>query len=310
MSKSSLRNVIGEYIVNLGDKDDKVLVVNADLSGTCRNRSFTEKYPNRSFNVGIAEQNMISFAAGLASEGYKPYTFTMAPFLSMRACEQVRTDVAYGKKNVKMIGVYAGVSGGISGATHWALEDVGIMASIPNIAIFEVSDAYMAQKVMDYSIDYDGPMYIRCGVEPTEDLNMNAEIYLGGSRLLLDGNDGAIICSGVVVQYALEAAKIIKARSGKSIRIIDMYSIKPIDVEAVLCAANTGVVIVAQDHNVIGGLGSAVAKIIAENGLSVKMKILGIDDCFFPMAHASYLYRQLKLDTNGLVSTFSSMMEI
>ena len=140
-NKSFLRNVIGEYMTHLGDVNERVVVVNADLSGTCRNKNFVNKYPNRSFNTGIAEQNMVSFGAGLACEGFVPYVFSMAPFLTMRACEQCRTDVAYGNRNVRMIGVYAGVSGGISGATHWAIEDCGIMTSIPNIAVFEVSDA-------------------------------------------------------------------------------------------------------------------------------------------------------------------------
>ena len=117
-----------------------------------------DKYPERSFNVGIAEQNMVSFAAGLACEGFKPYVFSMIPFLTMRACEQCRTDVAYGNRNVKLIGVYAGVSGGISGATHWGIEDCGIMSSIPNIKIFEVSDANLAKSVLDYSILDKSPL--------------------------------------------------------------------------------------------------------------------------------------------------------
>lgn len=120
-NKSFLRNVIGEYMAELGERYNDVVVVNADLAGTCRNKSFVEKYPERSFNTGIAEQNMVSFGAGLACEGFKPYVFSMAPFLTMRACEQCRTDVAYGNRDVKMIGVYAGLSGGISGATHWAI---------------------------------------------------------------------------------------------------------------------------------------------------------------------------------------------
>lgn len=310
-NKSFLRNVIGEYMTHLGDVNRRVVVVNADLSGTCRNNGFVNKYPNRSFNTGIAEQNMVSFGAGLACEGFVPYVFSMAPFLTMRACEQCRTDVAYGDRNVRMIGVYAGVSGGISGATHWAIEDCGIMTSIPNIAVFEVSDANQAKRLLDFSLEYDGPMYIRCTVEPT--LNIYSEtisIQKGGSNTIVDGDDGAFLCSGVTVQYAIEASKLISKETGKRIRVIDMYSIKPIDKEAVISAAKTGNIIVAQDHNVYGGLGSIAATIVAEEGLSTKLKILGVRDSFVAMAHAGYLYHQFGIDGEGLRNSMLEMLKL
>lgn len=301
MGKSFLRNVVGEYMTTLGEKNEKVVMVNADLSGTCRNGSFVEKLPARAFNTGIAEQNMVAFAAGLAYEGFIPYIFSMAPFLTMRACEQVRTDVAYGKKNVKMIGVYAGVSGGISGATHWALEDVGIMRSIPGITILEVSDAVEARKLLDISLNHEGPVYIRCGVEPTEDIYGDVEKFeIGGSKTVIDGDDGVFLCSGVVVQYAVAASREIKEETGKSIRVVDMYSIKPIDRQAVIDAAKTGKIVVAQDHNIIGGLGQAVAEIIAEEGLRTEFVNVGNPDSFDVMAHAPYLYKKYGYDKDGL----------
>lgn len=304
-----LRNVIGEYMTTLGEKNNKVVIVNADLASTCRNKTFIERFPERSFNVGIAEQNMISFAAGLAYEGFLPYAFSMASFITMRACEQVRTDVAYGNRNVKMIGVYAGVSGGISGATHWAIEDVGIMTAIPGIAVFEVSDANQARQLLDFSLCYDKPMYIRCGVEPTEDIyNEDVEIRLGGSHTVAAGDDEAILCSGVIVQYAIKAAQRIKRETGNSIRVVDMYSIKPIDRKTVISAAKTGNVLVAQDHNIFGGLGSIIFQVIAEEGISTKVKILGIPDKFVPMAHAPYLYNQFRLDTNGLAGIMAEIL--
>ncbi len=310
MSKSLLRNVVGEYMLTLGNKNYKVVIVNADLAGTCRNKSFWEKFPDRAFNVGIAEQNMVSFAAGLAHEGFIVYAFSMAPFITMRACEQVRTDVAYGNRNVKLIGVYAGVSGGISGATHWGVEDVGIMAAIPNITVFEISDANQAKRLLDFSLDYDKPVYIRCGVEPVEDIyNENIEIKPGGSYTVVEGYDGAILCSGVVVQYAVAASEKIQLETGKSIRVVDMYSIKPIDKEAIRNAAQTGNVIVAQDHNIIGGLGSIVATVIAQAGIKTDLKILGIPDRFVPMAHAKYMYHKFSLDTEGLTTKMKSMLQ-
>ncbi len=308
MSKSFLRNVIGEYMTTLGEQNQKVVIVNADLAGTCRNRGFVEKYPERSFNTGIAEQNMVSFAAGLACEEFIPYAFSMAPFLTMRACEQCRTDVAYGNRNVRLIGVYAGVSGGISGATHWAIEDVGIMTSIPGIAVFEVSDANQTRKLLDYSLEYKGPMYIRSSVEPTEDIYpVDVMVKAGGSILARTGDDGAILCSGVTVQYALKASELIEQRTGKKVRVVDLYSIKPIDRDAVIEAAKTGYVVAVQDHNTVGGLGSIVGTVIAENGISVKYKILGIPDQFVAMAHALYLYDKFGIDSDGIAKTVCSM---
>lgn len=307
-NRSSLRNAIGEYMAELGEKYSNIVIVNADLSGTCRNKSFSDKFPERSFNTGIAEQNMVSFGAGLACEGFKTYVFSMAPFLTMRACEQCRTDVAYGNRDVKMIGVYAGLSGGISGATHWGIEDCGIMTSMPNVTVFEVSDATQTRKILDYSANYDGPMYIRCTVEPTVNIyDESIEIKKASSLLAKEGNDGAFLCSGVIVQYALEAAKRICEKTGKNIRVVDMYSIKPIDTEAVIEASKTGRVVVAQDHNVYGGLCSMVTKTIAENNLNTKVVNVGVSDEFVAMAHVGYLYQKFGLDASGLEN---SMMRL
>ena len=304
------RNVIGEYMTTLGQKDPRVVIVNADLAGTCRNKGFVETFPDRAFNVGVAEQNMVSFAAGLACEGFIPYVFSMAPFLTMRACEQCRTDVAYGSRKVRMVGAYAGVSGGISGATHWAIEDCGIMTSIPNIPVFEVSDAKLAKRLLDLSLTFEGPLYIRCSVEPVRDLyDTEPDVKPGGSVTVMEGTDGAFLCAGVVVQYALAAAEKIKAETGKTIRVVDLYSIKPIDRNAVIAAARTGRVIAAQDHNVVGGLGSLAATVIAEEGIRTRFRILGIPDAFVAMAHAPYLYRQFGYDAEGLEKAMLEMLE-
>ena len=306
---SFLRNVIGEYMVVLGKKDSRVVIVNADLSATCRNKGFVEQFPDRAFNVGIAEQNMVSFAAGLANEGFLPYAFSMAPFLSMRACEQCRTDVAYGNQNVRLMGVYAGVSGGISGATHWGIEDCGIMAAIPGITIFEVSDAAQARRLMDYSLVYPGPIYIRITIEPTQDIyDESITVKAGGSHLVHNGDDGSFLCSGVIVQHAIRAAEMVEIETGKRIRVLDLYSIKPIDEKAILQAAETGFVIVAQDHNVIGGLGSIVSSVLAKNGIVANLRIMGIEDRFVPMAHAPYLYRQFGIDAVGLKTAMLRML--
>ena len=307
--KFLLRNEIGAYMTDLGNRDDKVVVVNADLSGTCRNKDFVEKFPERSFNVGIAEQNMVSFAAGLAHEGFKLYTFTMAPFLTMRACEQCRTDVAYANLSVRLIGVYAGMSGGISGATHWAIEDCGIMTSIPNMRVFEVSDVLQAKRILDATLEIQGPVYIRTTVEPVCNFYHDDFIFKeGGSYKLSEGNDGTILCCGVTLQYAVEAARKLKESHGLNISVIDMYSIKPIDNEAFLSACKTKNILVVQDHNIYGGLGSMVSQVIAESGFAVNFKILGLNDEFMAMAHAPYLYKICEIDTLGIMKNMIELL--
>ena len=304
-----MRNVIGNHMQELGKKNDRVLVVNADLMGTCRNSSFVEAFPNRSFNVGIAEQNLVAFSAGLAHEGFIPYVFTMAPFMTMRACEQCRTDIAYGNLKVRLMATYAGCSGGISGVTHWGMEDCGIMTSIPNMVVLEPSDPMQAQKMLDASLSFDKPIYLRSSVEPVQAIyNADYQYEIGRASTVLDGEDGAMICSGVVVQYAIDAAKTIALTTGKSMKVIDMHTIKPIDRQAVVEACRTGTVIVAQDHNVFGGLGSQVAKVIAEESLAVNFRILGIPDAFETMAHAKYLYHKFGFDAEGLTQCMLELL--
>ena len=308
--KTFLRDILGGFMQNIGKQDEKVVVVNADLMGTCRNRSFVESYPERSFNVGIAEQNMISFAAGLAHEGYKPYTFSMSPFISMRALEQCRTDVAYAGLDVRFMATYAGVSGGISGATHWSLEDCGIMCSIPGMTVVEVCDEVQAQKLLECTLTYSGPIYIRSSVEPVIGVYDNSYDYeIGRADTIVHGNDGAFICAGVTVKYAVKAAQNIAQNQGKKIRVIDMHTIKPIDRKAVVEAASTGHIVVAHDHNVIGGLGTQVGQVLAEEGIGVKFANLGIPDHFAPMAHAPYLYHKFGFDTEGLEKAMLGLME-
>ena len=165
-NKRWVREVMGKHMSTLADKNDKVIAVSADLFRACRMEKFMEKYPNRTYNVGIAEQNMIGFSAGLAHEGFMPYAFSMASFLTMRACEQCRTDVAYGNLNVRLMGVYAGLSGGLSGATHWSFEDCAIMTSMPNMLVLEPSDGLQVQRMMDATLDWNGPVYMRISVIP------------------------------------------------------------------------------------------------------------------------------------------------
>lgn len=308
--KYFLRDEIGNYMSTLGKMHSNVIIVNADLMGTCRNFSFVEKYPKRAFNVGIAEQNLVSFSAGLAHEGMIPYAFSMAPFISMRACEQCRTDVAYAGLNVRLIATYAGVSGGISGATHWALEDCAIMGSVAGMTVLEPSDPIQAKRMLEQSVSFQGPIYMRSSIEPVRAIyNDNYKFEIGKASIVKEGTDGAYICAGIAVQYALNAANIIKETKGKHIRVIDMHTFKPIDEAAIVEAAQTKKIVIAHDHNIIGGLGYSVAAVIAKYGLTAKIKMLGCPDKFLPMAHANYLYQINEYDTNGLVKNMMALLE-
>lgn len=306
----AVRDVAGKYISKLGEKNDKVVVVNADLSGTSRNKGFVEEFPDRSFNVGIAEQNLVSFSAGLAHEGFMPYAFTMAPFISIRACEQCRTDVAYGHLNVRLIGNYAGYSSGVSGATHCALEDCAIMGSMAGMTVMEPGDPYQICKMLEATLTWDGPVYIRSGIEAIKPIYPEEYDYqIGKAIIAREGSDGAFICSGIVVQFALEAAERLEKETGAKIRVIDMHTIKPIDERAVTEAAKTGRVIAAQDHNIVGGLGYYAAAVIAKSGLATQFKILGCPDHFVPIATAPYLFKVNEYDTDGLVKNMKEMLK-
>ena len=303
--KYSLRDTIGQYMKKLGGENEKVLVVNADLMGTCRNRSFVEAFPDRAFNVGIAEQNLVSFSAGLAHEGFIPFAFTMAPFMSMRACEQCRTDIAYPGLNVRLVAAYAGVSGGISGPTHWGIEDCGIMCSMPNMTVIEVSDPVQAEQVLSASLSYEGPIYIRNGIVPTFRIHGDDYQYrIGRADVIVDGDDGAIICSGTVVQYAVLASLEIRKTCKKQVRVIDMHTIKPIDKEAIIKAAKaTGTIMTVEDHNILGGLGSIVADVLMEAGVPARLKKLGVPDCFAEPGYPEELYPYYGLDIDGIVKS-------
>lgn len=302
-----LRDEVAKAVLEIGERNNRVVFVSANVMSSCRVGDSKNKFGNRAFEVGIAEQTMVSFAAGLAREGLKPYVFTMAPFMSMRACEQVRTDVAYNNLDVKMFAPYAGVSGGISGATHWAIEDCAIMSGIPNITVLEPSDPIQAQKMVQATEHWEGPIYMRIGIEGVPQIYTDEYDYkIGKADTVLEGNDGAFICSGVTVKYAIEAATRINKMYGKKIMVIDMHTIKPIDKDAILRAIKTNNVVVAQDHNIVGGLGSMVASVIAQSGCSTNYKVLGIPDEFVVMGHAPFLYNKYAYDSDGL---FNAMCE-
>ena len=295
--KIATRAAYGEALAQLGARYPELVVLDADLSGSTMTKAFAEKYPERFFDMGIAEGNMAGVAAGLATCGKKPFMNSFAMFSAGRAWEQVRNSIAYPGLNVKVIGSHGGLSVGEDGATHQCIEDYAIMRAIPGMLVLSPCDGPEMQAAVQALLDYEGPAYMRLGrlaVESVTDTIPGYTFELGKGSVLKDGTDATIIATGMMVQCAYEAANLL-AQEGLSIRVIDMHTIKPIDRELVLQAAReTGCIITSEEANVIGGLGSAVAEVVAE-GCPVPVVRHGVNDEFGRSGKA-----QAVLDTYGL----------
>lgn len=308
---STLRDAVGNCMAEMGRRNPKMIITVADMATSSRVNPFVQEFPERFYNVGIAEQSMMSFAAGMAQEGYMPYAFTFAPFASMRACEQVRDDICYNGLNVRIIGNNAGYSAAESGATHCALEDVAIMSAMGNMTVIEPGHPTQIQQVLNATMEWDGPIYVRMGREATGSLYPDGTEYqIGKAGIPLAGDDGAFIASGIVVHHAVAAAQRLNEDFGVHVRVVDMHTIKPLDEAAVLDAAKTGHVVVAQDHSIIGGLGYAVGTTLALNGVGIKYQVLGCPDHYVPIATPNYLYQLNGYDADGLYASMKKMLDL
>ncbi len=278
--KIATREAYGNALAELGEKYDFV-VLDADLAAATKTGVFKKKYPERFFDCGIAEGNMVTVAAGIASTGKIPFVSTFAMFAAGRAFEQIRNSVAYPHLNVKIGATHAGITVGEDGATHQCLEDIGTMRTVPGMVIINPADAVEARAAVEAALNHDGPVYMRFGRLAVPVFN-DAESYkfeLGKGIQLCDGNDVTIIATGIMVNMAVEAAELLKAE-GISARVINIHTIKPIDREIITKAAKeTGAIVTAEEHNIIGGLGSAVAEVVCEE-CPVPVVRLGVEDQF------------------------------
>ena len=276
------RAAYGESLVALAEQDPALLVLDADLSSATMTKNFSKAYPDRFFNMGIAECNMIGVAAGLAACGKKPFANTFAMFAAGRAWEQVRNSVAYPRLNVKVVGSHGGLSVGEDGATHQCIEDFALMRAIPGMLVLCPCDGHEMRLATRALLDYDGPAYMRLGrlaVDTVTDTIPGYTFELGKGATLRDGTDVTIIAVGMNVQMALKAAELLAA-DGISARVIDMHTIKPLDTELVLKAAKeTGAIVTTEEANVLGGLGAAVAEYLAET-YPVPVVRHGVEDEF------------------------------
>lgn len=278
--KKATRESYGMALADLGEKYD-IVVMDADLSKSTKTDTFKKKFPERFINTGIAEGNMLSTAAGIASTGKIVFASSFAMFAAGRAFEQIRNSVAYPHLNVKIGATHAGISVGEDGATHQCLEDIGIMRTIPGMVILNPADHVEAMAAVEAAVKYDGPVYLRFGRLPVAQIfdENTYKFELGKGVQLAEGTDATIIATGLMVPYALEARDILK-NEGIDAAVINIHTIKPIDREIVAQAAKkTGAIVTAEEHNVNGGLGSAVAEVLCEE-CPVPMLRVGTQDVF------------------------------
>lgn len=296
------RDAYGEALIELGEENPNIVVLEADISKSTRTCYFAKKFPHRFFNAGVAEQNEMAVAAGLASCGKIPFVSTYAVFASMRACEQVRTFICYPHLNVKIGASHGGLTSGNDGVTHQGTEDIGIMSSFPNMTVIMPADAVATKKLVRAATEYDGPVYLRFTRDPVPVIYIEEDVSfeIGKSLTIREGSDVTLIALGDMVSKALEASRIL-AKEGISTRVIDMHTVKPIDKEAIIKAAHeTKAIVAVEDHNIFNGLGSRVAEIVAEE-VPVPFKRIGIKDCFGESGEYEKLLVKYGLSTHHIV---------
>ena len=280
MSKIATRDAYGKTLLKLGETNDNVVVLDADLSKSTKTNDFSKAFPNRFFNMGIAEQNLIGAACRFATAGKIPFASTFAMFATGRAFEVIRNSVCYPKLNVKICATHAGITVGEDGASHESIEDISIMRSIPNMTVVVPADGIETEKVILEAAKYNGPMYVRLGRSAVPTLfGEDYKFEIGKGTVLRDGNDATIIACGMMVNEAIIAHEELKAE-GINVRVINMSTIKPIDRELIVKAAKeTKAIVTAEEHSIIGGLGSAVSEVVSEE-CPVIVKKVGVKDVF------------------------------
>ncbi|MBN1298113.1 MAG: transketolase family protein [Actinobacteria bacterium] len=307
--KVATRNAYGERLAELGDIKKDIVVLDCDLSKSTMTAVFAKKFPDRFFNMGIAESNMTSVAAGLSTMGKIPFISTFGVFATKRACDQVSTSIAYPHLNVKICATHCGISVGEDGATHQAIEDVAIMRAIPGIIVISPSDGTETRRVIEAVTAYRGPCYVRLtrGTSPLL-FNENYNFEIGKGVKMLEGNRATVISAGFTTHICFSAVKKL-ASEGLEVDFLNMASIKPLDEELILeSAAKTGIVFTVEDHNIIGGLGSAVCELLSEKHPSKVIRI-GVRDKFGASGTPEELYAAYGLDEASIIKVIKENLE-
>lgn len=306
----SARDVFMLKLLELAQTNKDIIYICADGAPEgSKQDEFRKLYPDQFIEVGIAEPNAIGVASGLGLCGKMPFVNAFGPFLSLRATDQIHTDMAYNDVSVRMIGTHGGLTSG-GGPTHYTVADFAIMRAIPNMTMVAPADANQCAKLIEASLSYPGPMYIRVarGEEPLVYKDQNYEYQIGKALTPKDGQDATVVGVGIGVYNALKAAQALE-QEGISVRVLDMHTIKPIDTEALLKAAKeTGIIVTVEDHNIIGGLGGAAAEVILESGISCKFKRLGIPDVFAELGNPDELYEYYGYSAAGIMKQIKEMV--
>jgi len=310
--RANPRDAYGETLVELGGKHPNIVVLDADLSKSTKTILFAKKYPERFFEMGIAEANMISAAAGFASCGKIPFASTFAVFATGRVYDQIRIDVAYSEANVKIFATHGGISVGKDGASHQMIEDLTLMRVLPNMTVLAPSDATQTRRLVELMATTKGPMYARIGranaplLYSKEDLR---DLEIGKGLIVKDGSDVSIIACGTMVDQAVDASEQL-GKEGVSVRVVDMHTIKPLDEKLVLkCARGTNAIVTVEEHSVIGGLGGAVSEVLAENGAFVPFKRIGVQDMFCESGEPDELFDKYGLSTAHIIKTVKKLLK-
>lgn len=305
-----MRTAYGEVLVELGAVNKNLVVVGGDTTQSLKTSLFGDKYPERFFNVGIAESNVVSISVGLALAGKVPFASTYAAFIPGKCVDQIRNAIAYGKVNVKLVVSHGGLSVGPDGGSHQQLEDLAITRAIPNMHVIVPSDEISTRKLVDLIATMHGPVYMRLARPKTALVyeKNNIDLKLEKSNTVTDGSDVTVIACGLMVPEAVDASCMLK-ENGVSCRVIDMFTVKPIDKDAILKAAkDTGAIVTAEEHNIYGGLGSAVAEVVAEK-YPTYMRRIGVKDTFGESGEHEELLLKYGLKANDIARTVLELMK-
>lgn len=301
MKKIATREAYGNALVKLGQMNENVVVLDADLSKSTKTADFQKNFPDRFFNMGIAEQNLIGAAAGMSVAGKIPFASTFAMFATGRAFEVIRNSVCYPKLNVKVCATHAGLTVGEDGASHQSVEDMAIMRSVPNMTVIVPADGVETEQIIFEVAKYNGPVYVRLGRSAVPTIfDENYKFEIGKGVEVKEGTDATVIACGIMVNEAMKAHDMLK-EEGISLRVINMPTIKPIDTDIIIKAAKeTKAIITAEEHSIIGGLGSAVSEVVVEN-CPVPVKRVGVKDTFGESGSPNDLLEKYGLTANDIV---------
>jgi transketolase len=304
--------IYGKVLTYLAKSRPEIVFLTADLVKSTKMKEFVQAYPDRYFNLGIMEQTLMTVAAGMSLAGKHPFVATFGAFASMRACEQVRTDICYQGTNVKIMATHSGLSFGQAGTTHHCLEDLAIMRAFPGMTVLVPADSFETAQMVRTLVDFKGPAYIRLGrgFEFPAYENDQFDFKIGKANILHEGQDITVIACGVGVEGGKEAAEFLKLEEKINVRLVDMHTIKPLDRAAVIAAAReTGGIITVEEHSIIGGLGSAVAEVLAEERLAVPFRRLGIKDEWAMIGYPEDLYEHYGISANGIRQAILEMVK-